>query len=94
MKVKELTVNPGEHLSMQRHKNRAEYWIISEGEAVVNREMSSGYSLPSVNLKKHTDTKILTHEWHQLSNPHTVPLKVVEIQYGESCIEDDIERQD
>jgi mannose-6-phosphate isomerase-like protein (cupin superfamily) len=91
MKVKELTVNPGQSLSMQRHKSRAEYWIVSEGEAEVNREMASGYSLPAVNLRKHTDTKILTHEWHQLTNPHDKPLKVVEIQYGD--IEEDIERR-
>ena len=93
MKVKELTVNPGCSLSMQRHKNRAEYWIVSEGEAVVNREMASGYSLPSITLRRHIDTKILTHEWHQLTNPHDVPLKVVEIQYGDECTEEDIERQ-
>jgi cytidyltransferase-like protein len=93
MKVKELTVNPGCSLSMQRHQHRAEYWIVSEGEAVVNREMASGYSLPSITLRKHIDTKILTHEWHQLTNPHDTPLTVVEIQYGDSCIEEDIERR-
>jgi len=93
LKVKELTVNPGCSLSMQRHKNRAEYWIVSEGEALVNREMSSGYSLPSIILRKHIDTKILTHEWHQLTNPHDAPLKVVEIQYGDECAEEDIERR-
>jgi D-beta-D-heptose 7-phosphate kinase/D-beta-D-heptose 1-phosphate adenosyltransferase len=37
MKVKELTVNPGKSLSMQRHHHRAEYWIVSEGQASVNR---------------------------------------------------------
>jgi quercetin dioxygenase-like cupin family protein len=29
MKVKELTVDPGQSLSMQRHQHRAEYWIVS-----------------------------------------------------------------
>ena len=93
MKVKELTVNPGCSLSMQRHNLRAEYWIVSEGEAVVNRQMESGYSLPSVHLQKHVEYKVLTKDWHQLTNPHDTPVKVVEIQYGEQCVEEDIERK-
>ena len=30
--------------------------------------------------------------WHCLYNPGTTPLRVVEIQYGERCVEEDIER--
>ena len=33
------------------------------------------------------------NEWHQLSNQSNEPLRIVEIQYGESCSEDDIERK-
>ena len=36
---------------------------------------------------------IETNEWHQLKNNTTDPLKIIEIQYGEQCIEDDIERK-
>ena len=36
---------------------------------------------------------ILKNEWHQLVNETKEPLKVIEIQYGENCIEEDIERQ-
>jgi cytidyltransferase-like protein len=93
MKVKELTVDPGKSLSMQRHNHRAEYWIVSEGEAVVNRQMESGYALPSVNLRKHVEYQVPVREWHQLTNPFDIPVKVVEIQYGENCIEEDIERK-
>ena len=93
MKVKELTVNPGCSLSMQRHNLRAEYWIVSDGEAVVNRQMESGYSLPSVSLCKHVEYQVPVREWHQLTNPFDVPVKVVEIQYGEQCVEEDIERK-
>ena len=92
MKVKELTVDPGKKLSMQKHKLRAEYWIVSEGEAEVNRMMDSGYSMPSVHLRKHIEYQVPVNEWHQLTNPFDVPVKVVEIQYGEQCIEEDIER--
>ena len=92
MKVKELTVDPGKSLSMQRHQLRAEYWIVSEGQAVVNRLMNSGYSLPPVNLRKHVEYQVPVGEWHQLTNPFDIPVKVVEIQYGENCVEEDIER--
>lgn len=93
MKVKELTVDPGKSLSMQRHFNRSEYWIVSEGQAEVNRAMASGYMLPPVKLRKHDEYDVPVKEWHQLTNPYDVPVKIVEIQYGEQCSEEDIERK-
>ncbi len=93
MKVKELTVNPGKSLSMQRHNLRAEYWIVSDGNAVVNSQMPGGYALPPTVLVQHEEYKVPVRGWHQLTNPFDVPVKVVEIQYGEQCIEEDIERQ-
>jgi cytidyltransferase-like protein len=93
MKVKELTVDAGKRLSMQRHKKRSEFWIVSEGQADVDRAMASGYSLPSVKLQKHDQLDIYADEWHQLINNTNQPLKIVEIQYGEDCIEEDIERK-
>jgi cytidyltransferase-like protein len=93
MKVKELTVNPGCRLSMQRHQHRAEYWIVSEGQAVVNRATPLDFELPSVILDKHDQLHVTTQEWHQLTNPHSYPLKIVEIQYGDQCVEEDIERR-
>lgn len=93
MKVKELTINPGEKLSMQRHNLRAEFWIVSEGRVNVNSMMPGGYSLPTTELAKHEQFKVPVNEWHQLINPYPEPCRIVEIQYGTSCIEDDIERQ-
>ena len=93
MKVKELTVNPGKSLSMQRHNYRSEYWIVSEGRANVNSMMPGGYSLPTNELAPHEEFKVPVGEWHQLTNPYEVPVKVVEIQYGERCVEEDIERK-
>jgi cytidyltransferase-like protein len=87
MKVKELTVNPGCSLSMQRHANRSEYWIVSKGVAQV--EKNHAIQL----LQPHESTSIEIGQWHQLSNPYGIPVKVVEIQYGTACIEEDIERQ-
>jgi cytidyltransferase-like protein len=93
MKVKELTVNPGQSLSMQRHWLRHEYWIVQDGTAVVNSKTSGGYALPPKTLYKYNEHHVPMLEWHQLSNPYDVPLRIVEIQYGERCVEEDIERQ-
>lgn len=94
MKVKELTVDPGKQLSMQKHNHRSEYWIVSEGACVVNSIMDSGYALPSVTLTKHQELSIPVNGWHQLTNPYDKPCRVVEIQYGDICEESDIIRKD
>jgi cytidyltransferase-like protein len=91
-KVKELTVEPGQSLSMQKHQFRAEYWHVSHGACIVHSRMDSGYTLPSTLLKEHMYLHIPVGEWHQLVNPYDVPCKIVEIQYGAKCIEEDIER--
>ena len=91
-KVKELTVSPGASLSMQRHQERAEFWLVSEGAATVytiNR--STDVELTGV-FNKHEFLHISPNEWHQLVNEDSSPLKIVEIQYGDRCEEDDIER--
>jgi len=93
MKVKELTINPNQHISMQRHEHRSEYWIISEGTAIVNSTMPGGYSMPSLKLEKHAEYTVPKNEWHQLTNPFDIPCKIVEIQYGDICNESDIERK-
>jgi cytidyltransferase-like protein len=93
MKVKELTIDPGKSLSMQKHNNRSEYWIVDEGKAQVNSLLDSGYKVPAVKLEKHDSHDVDKNSWHQLTNPYDVPCKIVEIQYGISCDEDDIERK-
>lgn len=88
MKVKELTVNPGQSLSMQRHWFRSEYWIVQSGTAVVN-----GVESEPITLNKYNEHHVPVQAWHQLTNPFDVPLKLVEIQYGAQCSEEDIERK-
>jgi cytidyltransferase-like protein len=92
-KVKELTVEPGESLSMQRHADRAEHWLVTSGQAIVNSAMENGYSLPPKHLNTHDTYRVGVSEWHQLTNPFKQPCKLVEIQYGARCVEEDIERR-
>jgi cytidyltransferase-like protein len=93
VKVKELTVEPGKCLSMQRHQDRAEHWFVSEGTATVYTiDSSTDVDLLGV-YQKFDSLHISKTEWHQLCNETDKPLKIVEIQYGSNCVEEDIERK-
>ncbi len=93
VKVKELTVDPGRCLSMQKHEKRAEHWFIAEGTAeVYTLNRSTDVELLGI-FHKHQSLHIKKSEWHQICNPSNVPLKIVEIQYGSDCVEEDIERK-
>jgi cytidyltransferase-like protein len=93
-KVKELTINPGQSLSLQRHKHRAEYWHVSEGQCIAEQQMENGYHMPAQQLSEHMNIHIPKDGWHRLHNPFSAPCRIVEIQYGKHCTEDDIERRD
>jgi D-beta-D-heptose 7-phosphate kinase/D-beta-D-heptose 1-phosphate adenosyltransferase len=92
-KVKELVIEPGESISMQRHESRSEYWHVVEGRCDVYGEMHSGYNLPPKTLSAAQNHFVPIGEWHRISNPFTVPCKIVEIQSGGICDENDIERR-
>ena len=92
VKVKELTVMPGQRLSMQRHKDRSEFWFVAEGTATVSTlNVSSDEEYDTAEQFSHT--WIRQRQWHRLSNMHDTVLKLVEIQWGDRCEEDDIERK-
>jgi hypothetical protein len=43
-------------------------------------------------LKIFENTWIYKNEWHQLTNETDQPLHLIEIQFGDNCVENDIER--
>jgi D-beta-D-heptose 7-phosphate kinase/D-beta-D-heptose 1-phosphate adenosyltransferase len=94
VKVKELTVNPGASLSMQRHRHRSEHWFVAEGIArVLTIDMASTDVEDMGQYIAHQTLHIRDNQWHQLCNDSQKhPLKVIEIQYGDATDEDDIER--
>ena len=93
-KLKELTVMPRTCLSMQRHDLRQEFWFVAEGTATVyTLENSSTDRDVKCYLDVHEHTFIECREWHQLCNETDQPLKLIEIQYGQDCVEDDILRK-
>lgn len=91
-RVKELTIEPGQSISLQRHQHRAEYWHVAEGEVVIEARLPDGYVIPPRVLKRHQSHHVPCGEWHRLANMSTTPCKIVEIQYGDSCEESDIQR--
>ena len=91
-KVKELVINPGCSLSDQRHVYRKEFWYLLEGSINIELEWSDGRRL-SQQLTEHTTFVIPNDVWHKTTNIGIKPAHVVEIQYGDKCIEEDIERR-
>ena len=91
-KVKELAVPPGNKLSMQRHQERSEHWFIAEGTATVYT-INNKTDIETLGIyNQHESLHIPVGTWHQLANEHDTDLKLVEIQYGKNCVEEDIER--
>jgi len=92
-KVKELTINPRQSLSMQRHEHRNELWHVIEGACEVKQSIPSGHDLPLITLTQHSQLVIPKGDWHKINNPFDVPCRIVEIQYGTVCEEADIKRR-
>lgn len=92
-KLKELTVTPKTCLSMQRHDSRSEFWFVAEGEAAVYTLDSSSDADLVGHYVQHQHIFINQGQWHMLCNETDKPLKLIEIQYGENCVEEDIERR-
>ena len=98
-KVKEIVVNPNSKLSMQRHQYRNEYWLVMEGQATIYTMWPDENGIEQIVQRgqaywpKFSNASISINEWHQLSNETDSILRIVEIQYGEKCVEEDIERK-
>jgi mannose-1-phosphate guanylyltransferase len=93
VKLKELTVEPGKSLSMQRHFKRKELWFVAEGIASLYSNDNCSTKIFHVGtFYEHSYIIIEDNEWHQLANEQDIPLKIIEIQFGEECIEEDIQR--
>ena len=92
VKVKELIVHPGKGMSFQRHFKRNEIWMISKGSCVVNYSKDDPDNKQSIQLDTFDHYLVPLGQWHQITNPYAEVCHIIEIQYGEACIEEDIER--
>ncbi len=85
-KVKRLTVDPGQHLSLQYHHHRSEHWVVVSGVATMQLgedkfTLSPGHSID-----------IPLGAQHSLGNDTDQPVIVIEVQMGSYFGEDDIVR--
>jgi glycosyltransferase involved in cell wall biosynthesis len=85
-KIKELIVNPGERLSLQKHQRRAEHWTVVSGEALVTVGENE------ILLKPGQSVDVPRDSVHRIMNPGDIPLVLVEVQMGDYFGEDDIIR--
>jgi len=92
VKVKELIVEPGKGMSLQKHFKRSEIWLVSNGKCLINYSKDSPETVEEIILNKHESIHINLGDWHQITNPYDEICKIIEIQYGEQTIEEDIER--
>ena len=84
--VKEIIINPGSAISLQKHKKRSEHWVVISGKATVTK----GENTFILKVNESIDIKI--GELHRLENNTKDILKIIEIQSGTYLGEDDIVR--
>jgi len=84
--VKEIIINPGSAISLQKHKKRSEHWVVISGEATVTK----GKKTFILKVNESIDIKI--SELHRLENNTKDIVKIIEIQSGTYLGEDDIIR--
>lgn len=85
-KIKRIGVLPGQRISLQRHHQRAEHWVVVCGQA----QVSVGTRTLDLGVGQHVD--IARGELHRLANRTQEPVEVLEVQFGNYLGEDDIER--
>lgn len=90
-RVKELIVGSGHSLSMQKHHERSEVWVIVRGACTISTKNGSGQATPDRVYKTHDLHVIPVGTWHKVRNPFSEACHIIEIQYGRDCREDDIE---
>jgi mannose-6-phosphate isomerase len=88
-KLKQLINTPGNRLSLQRHQQREEHWIVIAGNPEITLNDTTHHLRPGEYIH------LPLHCWHRLSNPSpsAEPVEVIELQLGSYFGEDDIERR-
>jgi mannose-6-phosphate isomerase len=91
LKVKRIGIHPGKQLSLQKHAQRAEHWVVVRGTAVVTLGAQDG-SLKEITLQIGQHCDIAVGQIHRLANRTEAPVEIVEVQLGHYLGEDDITR--
>jgi len=84
--VKRIVVISGGMLSLQKHRHRAEHWVVVHGTA----EVTIGDTVRAVH--ENESVYIPIGSVHRMANRGKIPLELIEVQTGSYLGEDDIER--
>jgi len=84
--IKRISVKSGANLSLQKHQQRAEHWIVIKGTA----KIVNGNKVEL--LSENQSTYIPIDTIHRLENPGEGTLEMIEVQSGNYFGEDDIKR--
>lgn len=84
--VKRLIVKPGAVLSLQKHGQRAEHWIVVKGKARITLDEEE------FDLGVNESTYIPIGAVHRIANPFDELVHIIEVQCGDYLGEDDIVR--
>jgi mannose-6-phosphate isomerase-like protein (cupin superfamily) len=84
--VKRITLRPRQRLSLQRHRHRAEQWVVVAGIAQVTRGDAVFALAPGETVR------IAPGDTHRVANQGVDDVVFIEVQTGLVLSEDDIER--
>jgi mannose-1-phosphate guanylyltransferase/mannose-1-phosphate guanylyltransferase/mannose-6-phosphate isomerase len=84
--VKRITIHPGQKISLQKHFNRSEHWVVVNGTALVTRDGEE------MLLQENQSVYIPLGAVHRLANPGKTDLNLIEVRAGAYLGEDDIVR--
>lgn len=83
-KIKRIHGYPGQKLSLQKHQQRSEHWVVVCGTARVTLDKREFDLLPA------QAGDIAVGQVHRLANLTDDPVEIVEVQFGDYLDEDDI----
>lgn len=84
--VKEISVRPGQKLSLQKQFHRAEHWVVFRVIAIVTRDAEQ------LLVRENESVYLPLGCVHRLDNPGKIPLIMIEVDVTSYLGEDDIVR--
>lgn len=94
--IKRLHVAPGQRISLQKHAQRAEHWVVVRGTARVTLGNPDGSADNAAwrefDLTPGQHCDIAMGQVHRLANLGSEPVEIIEVQLGSYLGEDDITR--
>lgn len=85
-KVKRIHVEPGQRISLQKHHQRAEHWVVVAGTASIT------IGERQFELQPGESCDIARGQVHRLANRTDSGVEIIEVQFGDHLAEDDIVR--